>query len=106
MAHAQEIRKKLNISQVVVHATDFALSCSETACAIVDGPYCAHPKLSTGGGDNFNAGYCMGSILEMSQAEALLLGTATSGYYVRQAKSPTLSNLATFLQDWAKDAIC
>jgi len=104
-AYATWIRKQLDISQVVIHATDFALSASSTACATIDGPYCVHPKLSTGGGDNFNAGYCFASALELTQDEALLLGSATSGYYVRNAKSPTLSNLIKFLKDWEQEKV-
>ena len=64
------------------------------------GPYEPNPKLTTGAGDNFNAGFCFGQVLGLSTQLSLVLGTATSGYYVRNAKSPTLKDIITFLNYW------
>jgi len=33
------------------------------------------PALSTGGGDNFNGGFCTGLLLGLGAAEAALMGT-------------------------------
>ena len=41
------------------------------------------PKISTGAGDHFNAGFCLGRVLGFWLAESLCAGVATSGYYVR-----------------------
>ena len=64
------------------------------------GPYEPEPKLTTGAGDNFNAGFCFGQVLGLSPKESLILGTATSGYYVRNAESPTKEKLISFLEEW------
>jgi hypothetical protein len=96
---AQEIRKKLSIDGVVVHAVAFATAASEKSSALLDGPYVAKPLISTGAGDHFNAGYSLGMILKGDLEQRVQLGVATSGFYVRTAKSPTLQDLRGFLKE-------
>lgn len=97
---ARSIRKHLGLSRVVVHATRFALAAAEEGTARVEGAYCAEPKITTGGGDHFNAGYCNALLYGLSLEACLLSGVATSGYYVRHARSPSMSDLARFLEQW------
>ncbi len=61
---------------------------------------CAKPVLTTGAGDNFNAGFCLGQALGLSPLDALTLGVSTSGYYVRNAKSPSFAQVIEFVRDW------
>jgi sugar/nucleoside kinase (ribokinase family) len=56
------------------------------------------PKISTGAGDHFNAGFCLGRVLGLSLEESLCTGVAMSGYYVRTAQSPTILQLAGFVE--------
>ena len=69
------------------------------------GPYVEKPKLTTEAGDNFNAGFVLGLMLNLNPTEALLTGMATSGYYVRNAESPSFKQLIQFIEDWAIDKI-
>ena len=62
-----------------------------------DGPFVQQPRISTGAGDHFNAGFCLGRVLGFSLEESLCAGVATSGYYVRSAQSPTANDLADFI---------
>lgn len=90
----------LNIYGVVIHPVD------QSCCIINDrfehefGPLAQKPKLTTGAGDNFNAGFVFGLLLGLNASEALLLGMATSGFYVRQARSPKYRELIEFLIQW------
>ena len=94
--------KRLNIAAVVIHPRDRAaatISCRgdvESACFI--GPLITQPRLSTGAGDNFNAGFCLGLLAHLPLEQALCIGTAASGYYVRHACSPRIHELAEFCQ--------
>ena len=54
--------------------------------------------ISTGAGDHFNAGFCLGKLIGADNEIALQLGVATSGYYVRTAKSPAPGDLVSFLE--------
>jgi RNA-binding protein YhbY len=95
----------LQIDSVVIHPVD-------RSCTVIDGkffeelgPYVKKPKLTTGAGDNFNAGFVLGLLLDLSPEESLLTGMATSGFYVRNAYSPNFDELASFMSDWAYDLV-
>ena len=96
--HAACLLEKLEIDTVVVHPTAFAAAADATGATHVMGPFTAKPKITTGAGDHFNAGFCIGRLLEMDLASSLQVGVATSGFYVRQAKSPRVEDLKKFLQ--------
>ncbi len=89
---------------VVVHAV------AEAACVIggdyhhTPGPYTARPRLTTGAGDNFNAGLVTGLLLGLHPQQSLVLATAASGFYVRAMRSPALEELAQFLTVWERRA--
>jgi hypothetical protein len=96
---AEAIRAKLQIEGVVVHATAYAAAASAEGSSLVEGPHVGTPKISTGGGDHFNAGYALGSVLGGNLDECLQLGVATSGFYVKNAQSPTLQDIRIFLRE-------
>ncbi len=101
----ESLYEYLKIDGVVIHPVD------RSSCVIGGqyyeemGPYIAKPKLSTGAGDNFNAGFILGLLLGLNPDQALLTGMSTSGYYVRNAESPEFSQLIKFIEKWAKNQI-
>ena len=96
--HASKLRAKLGIDTVVIHPTAFAAAADEVGATFVPGPFTAKPKITTGAGDHFNAGFCVGRVLGCDLAQSLQTGVATSGFYVRNAKSPSLEDLKKFLK--------
>ncbi|MEX0745004.1 MAG: hypothetical protein WD118_05335 [Phycisphaeraceae bacterium] len=96
------IRRAMDLHCVVIHPRRGAAAAmcgedqAEAASASFAGPFVSEPKLSTGAGDNFNAGFCLGLLADLDIEQALCAGTATSGYYVRQGQSPSLEQLAEF----------
>lgn len=94
---ARAIREKLNLSCVVIHPRRGAAAATEDASASFAGPFVQQPKISTGAGDHFNAGFCLGRVLGFSLEESLCTGVGTSGHYVRTAHSPTARELADFV---------
>ncbi len=94
---AQAIRRKLGISCVVIHPRKSAAAATADQSATFAGPFVQQPKISTGAGDHFNAGFCLGRILGLSLEESLCAGVGASGYYVRTAQSPTGGQLAEFI---------
>ena len=94
----EAIREKLGIHAVVVHPTAFAAVATAGGKSVVDGPFTAKPLISTGAGDHFNAGFCLGATLGCDPAMCLQIGVATSGYYVRTAQSPSVADLIGFLK--------
>lgn len=96
----KQLAEKLNIYCLVVHPVKEAHTVCNGKYYYTPGPYEPKPKLTTGAGDNFNAGFCFGQVLGLSPQLSLLLGTATSGYYVRNAGSPTVKDVIEFLSSW------
>ena len=95
--NARAIREKLKLECVVVHPRRGAAAATEDESAKFNGPFVQQPKISTGAGDHFNAGFCLGRILGFSLAESLCTGCGTSGYYVRTGESPSAKKLAEFV---------
>ena len=96
--HAARIQEKLKVETVVIHPTHFAAAADARGSAFVVGPYTPKPKITTGAGDHFNAGFCIGRLLDGDLETSLQIGVATSGYYVRNAQSPGLKDLTKFLK--------
>jgi len=94
---ARQIREKLEIACVVVHPRRGAAAATQTESAFFFGPFVQQPKISTGAGDHFNSGFCVGRLLDFTLEESLCTGVATSGYYVRTADSPSAAQLAEFI---------
>ncbi len=94
---AEAVYEKLKIYALVVHPTKEALAVVEGEFFYTEGPFCEKPVLTTGAGDNFNAGFCYGLVLGLSPLLALTMGVCTSGYYVRNAKSPSFDEVVGFL---------
>lgn len=97
---AQEIHARIKVNTVVVHPVSYALAVSANDAAIVEGPFTPKPLITTGAGDHFNAGFCLGKLLGFDNAKAVLTGVSTSGFYVRTGKSPTIADLVNLQQNW------
>jgi sugar/nucleoside kinase (ribokinase family) len=97
--NARAIRQELGLACVVIHPRRSAAAAVEGETATFAGPFVQQPKISTGAGDHFNAGFCLGRVLGFSLEESLCAGVATSGYYVRTAKSPSATELAGFVAE-------
>ena len=102
---ARHIRRFVDVQTLVIHPV-------KESCCLVDGvfyhregPFCAQPKLTTGAGDNFNAGFVLGMALELDSVPALLLGMASAGFYVRNSCSGNLTELQRFLGRWAANEL-
>ena len=72
-AATRGIGEVLDIEGVVVHPTERAGAYVRGEYVEVAGPYTPKPKLTTGAGDNFNAGLCLGLALGFTLQEALTL---------------------------------
>ena len=95
-----DIIKALDIGTLVIHPVRYALTASQDKVDLVDGLYVADPLITTGAGDHFNSGFCLGKLLGFDNQLSLLTGVTTSGYYVRSAKSPSIPDLIETLNKW------
>jgi sugar/nucleoside kinase (ribokinase family) len=92
---------KVPVQTLVIHPVAHALAISAEGVALTSGPTTAKPLITTGAGDHFNSGFCLGRLFGLDNHSSLLAGVTCSGFYVRTAKSPSVRDLARMLQDQA-----
>ncbi|MEX2044596.1 MAG: PfkB family carbohydrate kinase [Opitutus sp.] len=97
---AAAIRARLGVSTVVIHPRESAACANAAGTCWVPGPVTETPKLTTGAGDHFNAGFTSGQLLGLEPEACLTLGVCFSGHYVRTGESPSLPTIETFLANW------
>jgi sugar/nucleoside kinase (ribokinase family) len=95
--------KQLKAGTLVIHPVSYALAVSRGEGAMVDGPFTPKPLITTGAGDHFNSGFCLGRLLGLDLQTSLLIGVNTSGYYVRTGQSPTIPQIAAMMKEPARN---
>jgi sugar/nucleoside kinase (ribokinase family) len=98
LKYSQQLRAQVGVDTLLIHWSQFAAAVDRESAVWVETPFTTNPRISTGAGDHFNAGFCLGRLLGADLATNLKLGVAASGYYVREAESPTLRQLARFIE--------
>jgi len=99
------LRKALGISEVAIHCIAGGAVSSEDGVEWVRGPYTASPVKSTGAGDRYNAGYCLGRLLGLPARDRCLTAAAASGFFVRNARSARIEDLCGLLEQWAAGSL-
>lgn len=102
-AISQYIFDTMKISFLLVHPLDRTLIVSEEGIQNIKGRLVKKPRISTGGGDNLNAGFCFARLAGGSTEAAAVLGMATSGAYVQEGQSPDLEQLIVYLKNWKSE---
>lgn len=96
----REIHLRVQVDTLIIHPTAYALASGQDGAALVEGPFTPKPKITTGAGDHFNSGFCLGKLLGLPTQQCLLTGVTTSGFYVRTGQSPSMADLAGMLRNW------
>ncbi len=96
---ALQLAAKLKVGTLVIHPVTYALAVSGRKVDLADGPYVAKPLITTGAGDHFNSGFCLGKLLGLGNDMSLLTGVTASGYYVRTGQSPSIAQVANMMKD-------
>jgi sugar/nucleoside kinase (ribokinase family) len=100
MALVEQLHQHIKADTLVVHPVKYAVASNRSEVVSINGPFIPNPVITTGAGDHFNAGFCLGRLLNLNHQESLATGVATSGFYVRSGKSPTVLDLADMLENW------
>ena len=87
-----------NTDIIIIHRTIDALAYDGSAYEKCETFFCKHPKILTGGGDNFNAGFCFSTLSNFDLFQSLLVANAVAGSYVKTGISPDLDTLIKFLE--------
>jgi hypothetical protein len=87
-----------NTDILVVHRTNDALAYDGVNYEKCETFFCKEPKILTGGGDNFNAGFCLALLHDLNLFQSLVVANAVSGSYVKTGISPDVKQLKQFLE--------
>lgn len=96
---AKELFEKLQLHTLLLHSAKEVITVRSDECIEMKTFFTAEPKISTGAGDNFNAGYCTGQLLDLELEIAVVLANAVSGIYVRTGISPESKDIIEFLEN-------
>jgi hypothetical protein len=98
----EEFIKKLfsaiDVDELVVHRVRDAIVYDGISYSKCDTFYCSEPAILTGGGDNFNAGYCFARLNNLDLFQSIVVANAVSGSYVKTGISPDVEHLKEFLE--------
>lgn len=95
IALSQSIKCKV----IIIHLVNSSYCINDGEIICNQNKYIEKPKLLTGGGDNFNAGFVFSYLNGFDIYDALTIANAVSGYYVSHGHSPTKQQLATWIAE-------
>jgi sugar/nucleoside kinase (ribokinase family) len=98
----QLIRQRLSAQYIVLHFHDYCMGFSKDGAYRFDTLKIKNPVISTGAGDNFNAGLSLGLLFELPLKAAMIIGSMTASYYVAHGSSPDISELIEFMYENAE----
>ena len=94
-----ELQNNLNFASICIHSHHDVWAMSADMKVHQQTLYIENPRISTGAGDHFNAGYFTAIVQGQSINTAVSLGILNSTYYVRTAQSPELVDLQEFFEE-------
>jgi hypothetical protein len=86
-----------NSDVLIIHRVNDALAFDGVSLEQCDTFLCNDPVILTGGGDNFNAGFCYSLFFGLSLLQSLIVANAVSGSYVKSGVSPDSEQLKLFI---------
>lgn len=89
----ETLYEKLGIDTVLIHYSKEALAINADGIHKKECIQIKNPVLSTGAGDNFNAGFCVARLMQLDSTTSIEFGHAMAGHYLQTGKSPTIEEL-------------
>lgn len=89
----------MKLDTLVIHTTEAAYAWNSDGFSKANTYFCKKPKISTGGGDNFNAGICTAMLMQLEMEQALLFANVVSRLYISNGMSPTLTDITAFIKE-------
>ncbi len=91
---ARAIKEFSGINTVIIHPVDSAAAVYDGGEVEVKGILCENPAKTTGGGDNFNSGFCAGLLGDLDIKSCLISGMTTSYLYVKNGRCNSFCDIA------------
>lgn len=98
-ATGKAIMERLSVNTLVLHSAKEAMAFTNNEQVQANSFFTPEPVISTGAGDNFNAGFCTGQLLGLDLELSVVLANAVSGCYIRKGVSPAIADIIYFLNN-------
>ena len=98
IATAKAIKEYSGIGTVIIHPVDSSAAVYDGGEVEVQGIVCEKPKKTTGGGDNFNSGFCAGLLAGLDIKNCLISGMTTSYLYVKNGGCNSFDDIAKTME--------
>ncbi len=95
----EKIYEKLDIDTLVVHSSREAFAYTKEGSFSTETFFIRNPTLSTGAGDNFNAGFCAASLLNLGPSASLMFANSVAASYIKTGISPSWTDVINFLEE-------
>lgn len=95
---AKELSAWLHLKYLIVHLSDGCFAIDGGDSLFIPNHPVRHPKILTGGGDHFNAGFSWAYLAGLPLADCLAVANAASGFYVSKGTSPDSSELIQYIR--------
>lgn len=92
-----ELSAALHIDTLIIHSSKISAAWDAQGAYLSEPIFIADPKFSTGAGDNFNAGYCMGKLLGLDTECSLIMANSVSNRYITSGVSPDVAELGDYV---------
>ncbi|MDR1173676.1 MAG: PfkB family carbohydrate kinase [Puniceicoccales bacterium] len=90
---AKLLHKALKIEVVFIHGVKVSSAATDKESAIANKYFVENPKILTGAGDRYNAGFLASYLCNNDVNFAINFAAATSAFYVKNMVSPTLDDV-------------
>lgn len=94
----QAVYEALAPHALVIHLLDGVMLFENAETLFLPTKRVASPKVSTGGGDNFNAGLSLALLKDMPLNQSVAVANAVSSYYVANGKSASYEELLPYIE--------
>ncbi|WP_114749917.1 PfkB family carbohydrate kinase [Pleomorphovibrio marinus] len=91
---------EISVDLLLVHPNSSSILVRKDKTVEVQGKLVEKPKVLTGAGDNFNAGFMTSWIRGLGAEHSLLAGMAASGHYITTGHSASIPDVVTYLKNW------
>ncbi len=100
----KSLYRTMTIDTLLIHPLDRSLTFQNNQEIEIDGRWVTNPAVLTGGGDNLNAGYSLGMLLDLPVPKCMLLGMAASGSFIQNGKSSSVKDLIEYIELWEMES--
>ncbi len=93
------LHRALGCRRLIVHLVDRCYCAYQDEMYMERSRYIEHPVLSTGGGDNFNAGFVFGLLCGLDCGGCIRIANSVSSFYVSHGYSPAPEELRGWINE-------